>query len=173
MSRAARFAAASALAIGAVGLSGSPGPAAAYGTAHQYEVTLSYNCQNKAICPSTPFGIGGIWGWLEPDAEGSGPADGELTFQGHNNADPSLNGVGKSISVDGFTTINCGSNPLCLFVALEAPPTDPNGNYFVFFVTFRTAGGSFQLPVVTPATPGHYSFQLAPGVNAQATVTEV
>jgi hypothetical protein len=152
---------------------GSPLRAYAYGTEHLYEVTLSYNCQNATICASSPFGIGGIWGWLEPDT--GGMADGQLTFQGHQNADPSLNGVGKSTGVEGWTMVNCPSaDPLCFFVALEQPPTDPNGNYFVFFTDFSIGGGPpFTLPVVTPATPGHYSLHVAPGVFSNATVTQL
>ena len=158
--------------VGAVALAAAPAPAAAYGTDHLYQVTLSYNCLNSTICASTPFGIGGIWGWLEPDAGGA--ADGQLLFQGHQNADPTLNGTGKSISIQGYTTVNCpGLNPLCGVVALEEPPTDPNNNYFVFFVTFRTAGGDIQLPIATPATPGQYNQHFAPGVFVTATVTKV
>jgi hypothetical protein len=160
--------------VGAVAVAAAPAPVAAYGTEHLYEVTLSYNCQNMTICPSTPFGIGGIWGWLEPDA--AGQADGELLFQGHQNANPALNGTGKSIAVNGYTTINCptpASGPLCFLVALEQPPTDPNNNYFVFFTTFQTAGGDMQLPILTPATPGQYNQHFAPGIDVTATVTKV
>jgi hypothetical protein len=158
--------------VGAVAIAAMPAPAVAYGTDHLFEVTLSYNCQNMTICPSTPFGIGGIWGWLEPDAGGA--ADGELLFQGHQNANPALNGTGKSIAIQGYTTVSCpGLNPLCGVVALEQPPTDPNNNYFVFFTTFRTAGGEINLPIATPATPGHYNQHFAPGVDVTATVTQL
>jgi hypothetical protein len=168
-----RFIAVAAALMAACVAGGSPLRAFAYGTEHLYEVTLSYNCQNTALCASSPFGIGGLWGWLEPDTGGS--ADGALTFQGHQNADPSLNGVGHSTAFLGYTIINCpGANPLCGLVGVIPTPIDPNGSYFVFFVQFTSKGvPPFVLPVVTPATPGHYALQGAPGVSSNATVTEL
>ena len=70
-------------------------PAAAYGNGAAYQVGLSFNCQNLVACVASttnPFGIGGIWGWIVVDNAGN--VDGELEFQGHRNADPSLNGSG-------------------------------------------------------------------------------
>jgi hypothetical protein len=91
------------------------------------------------------------------------------------NANPSLNGVGHSTGFEGWTIVNCPSaNPLCGVVAEEQPPTDPNGNYVVFFTDFSIKGvPPFVLPVVTPATPGHYSAQAAPGVSSSATITQL
>jgi hypothetical protein len=153
---------------------GSPLRAFAYGPTHLYELTISYNCQNQTLCASSPFGIGGLWGWIEPDAGGS--ADGHLTFQGHQNADPAANGVGHSTAMLGWSIINCASAspPFdCLFVALEATPTDPNGLYFDVPTVFSTAGGPAVLPVLVPATPGHYSDHVAPGVFSNANVTQL
>ena len=66
---------------------------------------------------TNPFGIGGIWGWIVVDK--SGNVDGELEFQGHQNANPALNGTGH-ISLSGFavpTTVN-----------LPFIPTDPTAS---------------------------------------------
>lgn len=149
----------------------TPLSASAYGPQHLYEVTLSYNCQNVSLCAPTPFGIGGIWGWIEPASDGT--VDGQLEFQGHQNANPFLNGTGHSLSFFGYSTISCPSaNPLCGLLFPEGVPVDPNGQYFVFPTTFSTAGGVFgPLPVITPATPGHWKANFAPGVSSNATVT--
>lgn len=57
-----------------------------WGNGEGYTTHIALCGENAAICASTPFGIGGIWGWLEPDAgtdPGSGlpAADGEPQFQ--------------------------------------------------------------------------------------------
>src|SRR5215472_15570003 len=83
-----------AVSLVALGVGGSVN-ASAYGTEHVFQITLSENCVNPTLCvagPTNPFGIGGIWGWVEPDADGT--AEAQVQFQGHSNADPSLNGSG-------------------------------------------------------------------------------
>jgi len=144
----------------------------AYGTDHLYQVTLSYNCMNSTLCAPTPFGIGGIWGWIEPDgtkgATAGSDVDGQVQFQGHSNANPALNGAGHSTGFEGWQTFDCPSSPLCALVAAEGVPPDPSGKYFAFFTDF---GGLGTLPVVTPATPGNYSAHPAPGIASTAHIT--
>ena len=46
-------------------------PAAAYGSDAVYQITFSFNCNDKVLCavgPNNPFGPGGFWGWIELDS---------------------------------------------------------------------------------------------------------
>ncbi len=138
--------------------------ASAYGTQHLFQVTVSENCQNPVACvfnPTTnPFGIGGIWGWLEPDSDHT--AEVSLQFQGHQNALSFLNGSGHIT----------GPAPWSTFTSSTAPfltPPDPKQTYFQFLLTFPF--GTF--PFTTPATPGQYINNFGPGINANITVTQM
>jgi hypothetical protein len=161
----ARFGGVATLLAGGV-LAASPTTVSAYGTVHLYEITLSYNCMNAALCAPTPFGIGGLWGWIEPDS--GGMVDGALQFQGHQNANPALNGTGHTIGFQGWSVISCPGAPDCALLDPEQTPPDPSGRYFDILADFNTIG---VLPVLVPATPGKYSVHSAPGVFSEATVT--
>jgi hypothetical protein len=139
--------------------------ASAYGTEHLFQITFSENCVNPTLCvagPNNPFGIGGIWGWVEPDLGGS--ADAQVTFQGHRNADPMLNG-----------TVHLPSDWRWEIITLTPPPPpfisppDPNNHYFHFTIP----AAPFPFEFLTPATPGKYSENLGPGINANITVTQM
>jgi len=148
----------------ALGAGAGATSANAYGPEHLYQVTLSENCQNKTLCVASaqnPFGIGGIWGWIEPDLGGT--ADTAVVAQGHSNANPSLNGTVHFPSSWDWAVIHMSSPPPPLVSA-----TDPNGNYFFF--TIAVIPG-FQF--LTPATPGHYAVTLGPGVSSQVTVVQM
>jgi hypothetical protein len=137
-------------------------PAAAYGNGAAYQVGLSLNCQNPVTCvasPTNPFGIGGIWGWIVIDK--SGNVDGELEFQGHQNANPSLNGAGH-ISLSGFAVPTK--------VHLPFIPTDPNGNYFLIF---QCGSGGCQPFFEIEATGGHYAQAFGPGTNSELQVSQL
>jgi len=137
--------------------------ASAYGTEHLFQITLSENCVNPTLCvagPQNPFGIGGIWGWVEPDSDGT--AEAQVQFQGHSNADPSLNGSGHLPTVWNWQIASLPPPPL--FVS----PKDPNNNYFVFTIA---AFPGFVF--ITPATPGHYHGSLGPGINTDVTVVQM
>ena len=171
--------AAGALAISAA-MAAAAIPVAAYGTDHLYQVTLSVNCQNVTICNPEPFGVGGGWGWIELDSgAGSLPglqsADGQLAFQGHSNSTAlggnTLNNSRLTISsFYGWTQVSCtGSTPapVCALLPVENIPSDPNGNYFEIVSPFY--GGS-QLPILVPATPGHYAVDTAPGISTEVSI---
>jgi hypothetical protein len=137
--------------------------AAAYGTDHVYQITLSENCMNPVACvasPSNPFGIGGIWGWIEPDSDQS--AEAALEFQGHQNAQPFLNGAGHITGDPGSSWVIISSPTPPPFT-----PLDPTGHYIV--VTLQTPFGPAQFAF--PATPGHYGATFGPGMSTQITVT--
>ncbi|MHB2024327.1 MAG: hypothetical protein ACYCO3_13535 [Mycobacteriales bacterium] len=177
-------AAAAALAATATIASGAT-TAWAYGTDHLYQVTISVNCQNQTICNPEPFGVGGGWGWIELDSSkdsytltGMYSADGELNFQGHNNS-TALRGTTANNSrlsdswFYGWTEITCYGNSqssLCDLRPKENIPADPNGNYFEILAPFY--GGS-PLPILVPATPGHYDAHTAPGISTEVTVTQM
>lgn len=137
-------------------------PAAAYGNGAVYQVGLSFNCQNQVECvasQSNPFGIGGIWGWIVID--GAGKVDGQLEFQGHQNANPALNGAGH-ISLSGFAAPTTQRLP---FV-----PADPNGNYLLIL---QCGGAGCQPVFEIDATPGHYAQDFGPGIHNELQVSRL
>jgi len=143
-------------------LAASASPVAAYGNGAAYQVGLSLNCQNPVACvasPTNPFGIGGIWGWIVVDS--SGHVDGELQFQGHQNADPRLNGSGH-ISLSGFAMPTHAQAPFI--------PADPNGNYLLIFqCSANGCSPAFEIE----ATGGHYSQNFGPGINNELQVSQL
>ncbi len=143
-------------------LAASASPAAAYGNGAAYQVGLSFNCQNPVACVASstnPFGIGGIWGWIVVD--NANKVDGELQFQGHQNADPNLNGTGH-IALSGVAVPTHFQAP---FV-----PADPNGNYLLIL---QCAAGSCHPAFEIDATPGHYSQNFGPGINNELQVSQL
>jgi hypothetical protein len=137
-------------------------PAAAYGNGAAYQVGLSLNCQNPVTCVASqnnPFGIGGIWGWIVVDK--SGNVDGELEFQGHQNANPSLNGTGH-ISLSGFAVPTK--------VQLPFIPADPNKNYLLIF---QCGSGGCQPAFEIEATSGHYAQNFGPGMNSELQISQL
>jgi len=120
------------------------------------------NCQNPVACvasPTNPFGIGGIWGWIVVDNAGN--VDGELQFQGHQNADPNLNGSGH-ISLSGFAVPTHFQLPFI--------PADPNGNYLLIF---QCGAGGCQPAFEIEATPGHYAQNVGPGINNELQIAQL
>jgi hypothetical protein len=150
---------AAALAIPTVAF--TSGSVFAYGRADQplAQLEISGNCDN----PSNPFcanvvGVGGIWLWIEIDANGTGDVAGSGC--GHNVGGPrggaeSIRGDVTWEYVDGATAAGYGF----------AFPTivDPTNNYYL--VWFHG-----QPLFATPVTPGHYAFHPTNGVSLQIQV---
>lgn len=137
-------------------------PAAAYGNGAAYQVGLSLNCQNPVTCvasPTNPFGIGGIWGWIVVDKAGN--VDGELQFQGHDNANPALNGTGH-ISLSGFAVPTTFQAPFI--------PADPNGQYLLIF---QCGSAGCQPFFEIEATGAHYAQNFGPGINSELQVSQL
>lgn len=137
-------------------------PAVAYGNGAAYQVGFSVNCQNPVTCvagPTNPFGIGGIWGWIVVD--NAGKVDGEVEVQGHQNANPSLNGAGH-ISFSGFAIPTPMQSPFI--------PADPNGKYLLIF---QCGGGGCQPAFEIEATGGHYAQNFGPGINTEIQVSQL
>jgi hypothetical protein len=137
-------------------------PAAAYGTGAAYQVGLSFNCQNTVTCvasQSNPFGIGGVWGWIVVDQYGN--VDGELEFQGHQNANPALNGSG-----------HLALSAVAVPTTFQAPftPTDPKGQYLAIL---QCGSAGCQPVFEIDATPGHYAQNFGPGINNELQVSQL
>lgn len=137
-------------------------PAAAYGNGAAYQVGLSVNCQNQVSCvagPTNPFGIGGVWGWITVDRTGN--VDGELEGEGHQNANPALNGA-THISLSGFAVPTTQQLPFI--------PADPNGNYLL---VFQCGSGGCQPFFEIEATGGHYAQNSGPGISTDIQVAQL
>ena len=140
--------------LATAGLIVSASPVAAYGRADAplAQIEFSGNCNNPGffLCASPPagFGLGGIWFWIEVDANGTGDIAGAGC--GHDRA-----GTGGGGSIKGEVSWFYSPVPI-------GPTffTDPNGLYYV--VDFGDGPFSF------PTTVGHYSFHPAPGVALES-----
>jgi hypothetical protein len=148
--------------VGGLLVAGASPAAADYGNGAAYQVGLSFNCMNLVACvasPTNPFGIGGIWGWIVVNK--TGEVDGELQFQGHQNADPSLN-VSGHIKLDGFAVPTHFQLPFI--------PADPNGNYLLIF---QCGPGGCSPGFEIEATGGHYAQNFGPGINNEIQVAQL
>ena len=147
---------ASLLAVATAGV--TTGGAAAYGRADQplAQIEFSGNCNNPSfpICAPPPngFGLGGIWFWVEIDANGTGDIAGAGC--GHDRA-----GSGGAGSIRGEITWWPSDGPQG-----EAFAIDPNNHYYN--VSIGDGGPPFSFP----RTVGHYSFSPAPGVTLQTQI---
>ena len=141
-------------------LSGALGAsvAQAYGTSHVYQLTFSLNCDNKAspLCAPNHFGLGGVWGWIEPDSDGTAVAT--VTFCTHNQG---FNGAQHQ----NLAGVTWSIVPASQLAGRFAVGTDPGGNYIVFDPASALGFLAF------PATANHYSTSFGPGITAQGTVT--
>lgn len=143
----ALVAAAGALVVGA-------SSAAAYGPDHVYQLTFSLNCDNKGseLCAPQNFGLGGFWGWIELDSDGS--YDAQVT--GCNHLTGTQGASHASISDAPWTTLSSAQLP----PGTSAVGVDPHDQYLV------PAG----LGLAFPVTAGHYSQRFGPGIIAQSQV---
>ena len=131
-------------------LGGTAGGVAAYGAADQplAQIELSANCNNQALCTG-PFGLGGVWLWIEIDADGTGDIAGA-------GCEHFIGGPGFADPIRGeITWTGPGLAGFPIFI-------DPNGKYYN--VTF---GGDV---ISFPQTVGHYSWHPAPGVTYELQV---
>jgi hypothetical protein len=142
------------------------GKALAYGHADQpvAQLTISANCDNPSfpLCSPDAVGLGGIWAWVEVDANGTGDMTGAECQHTVHGGGPGSAGAGplgpsditwETMTAEDFTS-QFGPEGFIL-------GTDPNDQYYVV-----NELGPFAFPVTT----GHYSVRLATGVQIQATV---
>jgi hypothetical protein len=143
---------AAALAIPTVAL--TSGSVFAYGHADQplAQLEVSGNCDNPNyfLC-SDVVGVGGIWLWIEIDADGTADVAGSVCE--HNVGGPR----------GGATAIRGEFDWISTFIppSPQLPVTDPTNTYYVL-------QGLDLFPI--PVTQGHYSFQPVPGVSLQVQV---
>jgi hypothetical protein len=141
-------------------LTGALGASAAqaYSTSHVYQLTFSLNCDNQAspLCAPNVFGLGGTWGWIEPDSDGT--ADATVTFCAH---DQGFNGAFHQ----NLSGVTWSVVPESQLGGRFAVGIDPTGNYIVFDPASPLGFLAF------PVTANHYSISFGPGITAQSTVT--
>jgi hypothetical protein len=146
----------------AAGLIATPASAFGYGRADQplAQVEVSANCDNPSVPLCGPDGVGGtggIWFWVELDANGTGDLSGA--------------GCGHTVGGGGAGAGSIKGSASWVYTSLEAAPpgviyfgaTDPHDQYYAVTIT---DGSTWLIPVTT----GHYAARLAPGVQIQITV---
>lgn len=142
------------LAIASLGMTTSG--VAAYGSADGplAQIEFSYNCNNPdaELCQG-PFGLGGVWVWIEIDQGGVGDIAGAGC--GHL---PGVGGGAGKILGDITWTYSTGTEGAFLVAGV-----DPTNTYYLVFAE----GGP---PVAFPVTVGHYSSHPDPGVAIELQV---
>ncbi|HEX6030550.1 MAG TPA: hypothetical protein VFY90_03895 [Tepidiformaceae bacterium] len=152
----------------ALGVGVRTGDAHAYGHADQplAQIELSGNCTNPSfpLCAPPPDGVGtgGIWFWIEIDANGTGDIAGAGC--GH-----TVGGIGGPGGAGGGPIkgdVTWSSTDLLSGTAAGGQffgTIDPNDSYYLVTIP---DGEKFLFPT----TQGHYSFQPANGVSLQLQV---
>jgi hypothetical protein len=148
--------AASVLAVAAVG-AGS-GSVAAYGAADHplAQLELSANCNDPGFGLCQQVGLGGIWLWIEIDANGTGDIAGAGC--GHDRA-----GSGGAGPIKGEITWTSGTASDVLGAGGFLFGVDPGNAYYIVGLG---PGEVFGFP----KTVGHYSFSPVPAVTIQLQV---
>jgi hypothetical protein len=144
--------------------------ASAYGRAAQWQIGLSFNCNNPAICGSQ---LGGFWGWAEFDSDNT--ADAQLTDCEHLQGGRAGGAHHFSADVHSWTIAPGSAGPMTFFVTSE---TDT--------ITGRTGGPPVVIDIPSeymdtgiPAVAGHYSsrtlfgMQAPPGANFEFQVVQL
>jgi hypothetical protein len=142
--------------------------AAAYGAADHpiAQVEISGNCDN----PSYPFcanvvGTGGIWLWIELDANHTGDVSGAEC--GHTVGGAGGPGGAGAGPIKGNVSWFYSPTPIGVNVLDAIDPTDTHGvtNWYVIVLP-----GGTQPPFSVPVQTGHYSWHPTSGVSLQTTV---
>jgi hypothetical protein len=153
--------------IATLAAAGAATPAAAYGSADQpiAQVEISGNCDN----PSFPFcanvvGTGGIWLWIELDANHTGDISGADC--GHVVGGAGGPGGAGAGPIKGAVQWFYSPTPIGVNVLNPTDPTQTDG-FTNFYVILLPDG---QPPFSVPVQTGHYSWQPVSGVSLQTTV---
>ncbi len=152
----------------AVGMMRAPS-AHAYGRLALWQVGLSFNCDNPALCSS----LGGFWGWAEFDSDNTG--DAQLTGCQHLQGGPAGGAQHFSVNATGWTIALNSQGVPDFFLTSE-----------IDTITGRTGGPPVTIPIPSeffdtgiPAIPGHFSpqtlfgLQAPPGTNFNIQVTRL
>jgi hypothetical protein len=151
-------------AIAFTGLTAST--AGAYGSAAQWQIAISFNCNNPSLCGG---GGGGTWIWAEFDNDGTG--DATVTDCGHLVAAHGAFAGADHINVEmNSWTISSGGT---FVITSETDTIVGHGTPQVVDIP------SENFDTGIPAVPGHYSIAAAvfgftgPGVTAQLQVVQI
>lgn len=154
-------------ALAAGGIGGGAATASAYGAADQplAQIEVSANCDNPSFPLCAPFpqgvGTGGIWYWVELDANGTGDLSGAgcgHTVGGAGGPGGAGAGSIKGTAAWQYTTLETMPQGSIFFGTI-----DPHDRYYAVTIT----DGSTW---VIPTTDGHYGVNLTNGVQLQITV---
>jgi hypothetical protein len=110
-----------------------------------YKIEFSFNCNNPSVCFAFAGALGGDWGSIRLNSDGTGTA--EFTSAVHSTPAQPTGAVHYALVLT-WSTFSSATPP----TATVAP--DPNGNYLMITVVNQSQLGS----LLTPATPGRYSF---------------
>lgn len=152
-----------------VGLSRAPA-AHAYGRLAQWQIGLSFNCDNPTYCldPNGNPSLGGFWGWAEFDSDNT--ADAQVTGCQHFQGGPAGGAQHVSIAATGWTVAN--------------------GDFYVTGEVDTITGHTGGPPIIVtipsefadtgiPAKAGHFTtqtlfgMQAPPGTNIEIQVTQL
>ncbi len=170
------------------GIMATSAPAGAYGNKALWQIGISANCDNPAVCGADQ--LGGFWGWVEFDSDntGDGAFGGCAHLQGrHNTGDGAFGGCahlqgrqlpgssgagGERMDITGWTIAAGSAGPATFIITSEVDTFTGRGGPF----TVTIASENFDTGV--PAVPGHYSTAdvlgfTAPGVSFQIQVVQL
>ncbi len=155
--------------------------ARAYGNPALWQIGMSVGCDNQALCLQPPFGVGGIWGWIDFDTGGLGDA----TLAGCSHLSTSIGVLtgATSINID-ITQWSIGPGSAGPFTFLLEDGTVTNaGTDIGGVVTLPLAAllgpGQTVFDTGVPAAAGHCSFasvmgfSAPPGVNYEIQVNQL
>jgi hypothetical protein len=147
------------LAIASLGVAATS--VAAYGHADQplAQIEFSANCNNPDFGLCQQVGLGGVWFWIEIDANASGDIAGAGC--GHVQGGP--RGGAGSIRGDITWWAFHGSPDDLMADGIFSFAVDPGGDYYVVPLG---PGETFAFPM----TVGHYSYRPVAGVTAQTQI---
>lgn len=146
----------------------------AYGRLAQWQIGLSFNCNNVAVCG--PDNLGGFWGWAEFDSDNT--ADAQLTGCQHFQGGPAAGAQHFSVDATSWTieTVEVNGQEVQDFFVTSEIDT----------ITGRNGGPPITVTIPNenmdtgiPAAAGHYSphtlfgMQAPPGTNFNIQVTQL
>ena len=110
-----------------------------------YKMEFSFNCNNPSVCFAFAGALGGDWGSITLTSDGKGTA--EFTTATHSTP-------GVPTGAQHYALVLAWSASSSATPTAAAIFPDPNGTYLTIRVVNRPELGF----IVTPATPGKYSF---------------
>jgi hypothetical protein len=153
------------------GIMATSAPAGAYGNTALWQIGISGNCDNPAVCGADQ--LGGFWGWVEFDSGNTG--DATIAGCGHlqgRQLPGSSGAAGERIDITGWTIAPGSAGPATFFITSEVDTFYSRGGP----VTVTISSENFDTNI--PAVPGHYSTAdvlgfTAPGVAFQIQVVQL